>query len=172
MARWDEILTLPVQNPPTPEFSAADIMWSMVEGWKDSMDRLALIPFSRVNDFVRGESNNKECPTRFHVEARRRRPPTMNCKPKVDGILESTFKDPQVNEPRESDLRKANIDNDMNLMMKTIMFSRKGSPEKHLMKKVARCKSHNLLKLKAVKQLIGRNLLIVRKILLTRNISH
>uniref|UniRef100_A0A0D9VYW7 SWIM-type domain-containing protein n=2 Tax=Leersia perrieri TaxID=77586 RepID=A0A0D9VYW7_9ORYZ len=88
MARWDEILTLPVQNPPTPEFSAADIMWSMVEGWKDSMDRLALIPFSRVNDFVRGESNNKECPTRFHVEARRRRPPTMNCKPKVDGILE------------------------------------------------------------------------------------
>ncbi|KAG8081135.1 hypothetical protein GUJ93_ZPchr0007g6371 [Zizania palustris] len=88
MARWDEILTLPVQNPPTLEFSAADIMWSRVEGWRDSMDRLALIPFSRVNDFVRGESNNKECPTRFHVEARRRRPPTMSCKPKVDGILE------------------------------------------------------------------------------------
>ncbi|KAL6844363.1 hypothetical protein ACP4OV_026036 [Aristida adscensionis] len=88
MTRWDEILTLPVQNPPTLEFSAADIMWSMIEGWKDSMDRLALIPFSRVNDFVRGESNNKDCPTRFHVEARRRRPPTMNCKPKVDGILE------------------------------------------------------------------------------------
>uniref|UniRef100_A0ACD5XJC1 Uncharacterized protein n=1 Tax=Avena sativa TaxID=4498 RepID=A0ACD5XJC1_AVESA len=88
MARWDEILTLPVQNPTTLEFSAADITWSMVVGWKDSMDRLALIPFSRVNDFVRGESNNKECPTRFHVEARRRRPPTMNCKPKVDGILE------------------------------------------------------------------------------------
>ena len=88
MTRWDEILTLPVQNPPTLEFSAADIMWSMVVGWKDSMDRLALIPYSRVNDFVRGESNNKDCPTRFHVEARRRRPPTMNCKPKVDGILE------------------------------------------------------------------------------------
>lgn len=52
------------------------------------MDRLALIPYSRVNDFVRGESNNKDCPSRFHVEARRRRPPTMNCKPKVDGILE------------------------------------------------------------------------------------
>lgn len=88
MTRWDEILTLPVQNPTTLEFSAAEITWSMVEGWKDSMDRLALIPFSRVNDFVRGESNNKVCPTRFHVEARRRRPPTMNCKPKVDGILE------------------------------------------------------------------------------------
>ncbi|GJN24783.1 hypothetical protein PR202_gb12546 [Eleusine coracana subsp. coracana] len=88
MTRWDEILTLPVQNPTTLEFSAADIMWSMVEGWRDSMDRLALIPYSRVNDFVRGESNNKDCPTKFHVEARRRRSPTMNCKPKVDGILE------------------------------------------------------------------------------------
>ncbi|XP_047056295.1 uncharacterized protein LOC124662512 [Lolium rigidum] len=88
MARWDEILTLPVQNPTTLEFSAADITWSMVVGWKDSMDRLALIPFTRVNDFVRGESNNTECQTRFHVEARRRRRPTMKCKPKVDGILE------------------------------------------------------------------------------------
>ncbi|KAI5022467.1 hypothetical protein ZWY2020_059197 [Hordeum vulgare] len=88
MTRWDEILTLPVQNPTILEFSAADITWSMVEGWKDSMDRLALIPFSRVGDFVRGESNSKECPTRFHVEARRRRSPTMTCKPKVDGILE------------------------------------------------------------------------------------
>ncbi|VAH01931.1 unnamed protein product [Triticum turgidum subsp. durum] len=88
MTRWDEILTLPVQNPTILEFSAADITWSMVEGWKDSMDRLALIPFSRVGDFVRGESNNKACPTRFHVEARRRRSPTMTCKPKVDGILE------------------------------------------------------------------------------------
>ncbi|XP_020101546.1 uncharacterized protein LOC109719351 isoform X2 [Ananas comosus] len=88
MARWDEILTLPVQNPPTLEFSAADITWSRVEGWRESMDRLALIPFTRVNDFVRGESNNKECPTRFHVEARRRRPREMAYKPKVDGILE------------------------------------------------------------------------------------
>ncbi|KAJ6790841.1 Uncharacterized protein M6B38_248215 [Iris pallida] len=88
MARWDEILTLPVQNPPTPEFSAADITWSRVEGWRETMDRLALIPFTRVGDFVRGESNNKDCPTRFHVEARRRRPPEMAYKPKVDGILE------------------------------------------------------------------------------------
>ncbi|KAL5998429.1 hypothetical protein ACLOJK_009369 [Asimina triloba] len=88
MARWDEILTLPVQNPPTLEFSASDIMWSRVEGWRDAIDRVALIPFSRVDDFVRGESSNKDCPTRFHVEARRRRPPGMAYKPKVDGILE------------------------------------------------------------------------------------
>ncbi|KAI7746540.1 hypothetical protein M8C21_004682 [Ambrosia artemisiifolia] len=88
MARWDEILSLPVQNPPTLEISASDLVWSKVEGYRDNMDRLALIPFARVDDFVRGESNNKDCPTRFHVEARRRRSPKMSCKPKVDGILE------------------------------------------------------------------------------------
>ncbi|KAI0497553.1 hypothetical protein KFK09_020784 [Dendrobium nobile] len=88
MARWDEILSLPVQSPPNIEFSAADIVWSRVEGWRETMDKLALIPFSRVNDFVRGESNNKDCPTRFHVEARRRRSPEMANKLKVDGILE------------------------------------------------------------------------------------
>lgn len=88
MARWDEILSLPVQNPPMLEFCASDLVWSKVEGWRDNIDRLALIPFARVDDFVRGESNNKECPTRFHVEARRRRTPKMPYKPKVDGILE------------------------------------------------------------------------------------
>ncbi|KAL3603963.1 hypothetical protein D5086_004822 [Populus alba] len=75
-------------NPPTLEFSASDIIWSKVEGWRDNLDRLALIPFARVDDFVRGESANKECPTRFHVEARRRRPPQTSYKQKVDGILE------------------------------------------------------------------------------------
>ncbi|XP_004513230.1 uncharacterized protein [Cicer arietinum] len=88
MARWDAILSLPVQNPPTLEISSAEIVWSKVEGWHDKLDRVALIPFPRVDDFVRGESNNKECPTRFHVEARRRRAPSTSFKQKVDGILE------------------------------------------------------------------------------------
>lgn len=88
MARWDEILSLPVQNPPTLEFSSNDLVWSKVEGWRDNLDRIALIPFARVDDFVRGESSNKDCPTRFHVEARRRRKQSANYKPKVDGILE------------------------------------------------------------------------------------
>ncbi|XP_056174366.1 uncharacterized protein LOC115675481 [Syzygium oleosum] len=88
MARWDEILSLPVQNPPSLEFSAADLVWSKVEGWRDNIDRVALIPYARVDDFVRGESSNKDCPTRFHVEARRKRPLEMAYKPKVDGILE------------------------------------------------------------------------------------
>lgn len=88
MARWDEILSLPVQNPPTLEFASVDLVWSKVEGWRDKLDRVALIPFARVDDFVRGESSNKDCPTRFHVEARRRRSTSTSCKPKVDGILE------------------------------------------------------------------------------------
>lgn len=88
MARWDEILSLPVQSPSTSEFSSADLVWSKVEGWRDNMDRVALIPFARVDDFVRGESSNSDCPTRFHVEARRRRPPETAYKAKVDGILE------------------------------------------------------------------------------------
>ncbi|XP_021802802.1 uncharacterized protein LOC110755505 [Prunus avium] len=88
MARWDEILSLPVQSPPTLEFSSADIVWSKVEGWRDNKDRVALIPFARVDDFLRGESANKECPTRFHVEARRRRQAKTPYKPKVDGVLE------------------------------------------------------------------------------------
>ncbi|KAA0036918.1 Zinc ion binding protein isoform 1 [Cucumis melo var. makuwa] len=88
MARWDEIFSLPVQNPPTLEFSSADLVWSKVEGWRDNMDRVAVIPFARVGDFVRGESSNKECPTRFHVEARRRRALKAPFKAKVDGVLE------------------------------------------------------------------------------------
>ncbi|GFQ03851.1 hypothetical protein PHJA_002528900 [Phtheirospermum japonicum] len=88
MARWDFIHGLPVQNPPTLEFGASDLVWSRAEGWCDKMDRVAKIPFARVDDFVRGESNNKDCPTRFHVEARRRRYAKTRCKLKVDGILE------------------------------------------------------------------------------------
>ncbi|XP_077210645.1 uncharacterized protein LOC143846111 isoform X2 [Tasmannia lanceolata] len=88
MARWDEILSLLVQNPPTLEFSSADLVWSRVEGWHDTIDRVARIPFSRVDDFVRGESSNKDCPTRFHVEARRKKYREMPYNPKVDGVLE------------------------------------------------------------------------------------
>uniref|UniRef100_A0A7N0UNK0 SWIM-type domain-containing protein n=1 Tax=Kalanchoe fedtschenkoi TaxID=63787 RepID=A0A7N0UNK0_KALFE len=88
MARWDQILSLPVQNPSNLEFSATELVWSKVEGWRDTIDRVALIPFARVDDFVRGESANKDCPTRFHVEARRKRPPESAYKVKVDGILE------------------------------------------------------------------------------------
>ncbi|CAN8324381.1 unnamed protein product [Cochlearia groenlandica] len=88
MARWDQIFSLPVQNPTLPEFSSTDIVWSKIEGYRDNIDRLALIPYSRVDDFVRGESSNKDCPTSFHVEARRRKTKEQKYKAKVDSILE------------------------------------------------------------------------------------
>ncbi|KAM1718345.1 hypothetical protein ACFX11_026066 [Malus domestica] len=75
MATWDEIMSLPVQSPPALEFSSSDLVWSKVKGWRDKKDGVALILFPRVDDFLRGECSNKECPTRFHVEARRRRQP-------------------------------------------------------------------------------------------------
>lgn len=88
MARWDAILSLPVQSPSTLEFSASDLVWSKVEGWRDNIDRVALIPFARVDDFIRGEASNKDCPTGFHVEARRQRHAKASYKVKVDGVLE------------------------------------------------------------------------------------
>ncbi|VVB04077.1 unnamed protein product [Arabis nemorensis] len=88
MARWDHIFSLPVQNPTLLEFSSADLVWSKIEGYQNNIDRLALIPFSRIDDFVSGKSSNQDCPTNFHAKVRRRKPKELKYKPKVDGILE------------------------------------------------------------------------------------
>ncbi|KAH9326839.1 hypothetical protein KI387_007017, partial [Taxus chinensis] len=88
MARWDDILTLPVQEPPTIEFSSSDLVWVKVEGWGQNVDNVARIPFSRVNDFVKGESSSIEHPTKFRVEARRKKPECSSYKPRVDGYLD------------------------------------------------------------------------------------
>ncbi|GKF28322.1 hypothetical protein Tco_0094664, partial [Tanacetum coccineum] len=47
---------------------------------------LALIPFPRADDFIRGESNNKECPTRFKRESSRTNKESE--KAKLDGTLD------------------------------------------------------------------------------------
>eukprot|EP01018_Ginkgo_biloba_P021358 Gb_34654 [translate_table: standard] len=73
MARGADIRKLPVQDPPSKEFSSSHLNWSKVEGHHHSVDDVALIPFSRVEDFVKGESENVECPTRFHIERGRKR---------------------------------------------------------------------------------------------------
>ena len=78
MVSWDEILTLPVQNPLMLEFSAVDIVCSRVEGWRETMGRLAIIPYTRDINFLRGKSNNKDCPIQFHVKETRRLCPEMN----------------------------------------------------------------------------------------------
>ncbi|XP_031372668.1 uncharacterized protein LOC116187844 isoform X1 [Punica granatum] len=91
MARMEEILNLPVQEPPSAEFSAADIKWVKVEGGRLGGDNVALIPFSRVDDFVKGESANAECPANFRIESRRKRCEGSISKPRVDGYLEHTL---------------------------------------------------------------------------------
>ena len=82
MARWDEILSLLVH------LGIYCLLTLCGQRWKVGITKSIVIPFARVNDFVKGESKNKDCPSRFHVEARRRQSPDMTCKPKVDGILE------------------------------------------------------------------------------------
>ncbi|GFP80299.1 hypothetical protein PHJA_000173300 [Phtheirospermum japonicum] len=91
MARMEDILSLPVQDPPYTEFSALHIKWVTVEGGRQGGDDIALIPFSRVGDFVKGESSNAECPANFRVESRRKRAEGSLNKPRVDGYLEYTL---------------------------------------------------------------------------------
>ncbi|XP_039057707.1 uncharacterized protein LOC120201102 isoform X2 [Hibiscus syriacus] len=91
MARMEDILNLPVQDPPCTEFSAAHLTWVKVEGGRQGGDDIALIPFSRVDDFVKGESSNEECPASFRIESRRKRSEGSITKPRVDGYLEYTL---------------------------------------------------------------------------------
>ena len=91
MPRMEGILNLPVQDPLCPEFSAAHINWVKLEGGRQGGDDIALIPFARVDDFVKGESSNPECPASFRLESRRKRPVGSIAKPRVDGYLEYTL---------------------------------------------------------------------------------
>lgn len=86
-----DILNLPVQDPLCAEFSAANINWVKLEGGRQGGDDIALIPFARVGDFVKGESSNPDCPASFRVESRRKRPVGSVTKPRVDCYLEYTL---------------------------------------------------------------------------------
>lgn len=87
----EDILNLPVQDPPCAEFSAAHINWVRVEGGRKGGDDIALIHFARVDDFVKGESSNEKCPTSFRVESRRKRAEGSISKPRVDAYLQYTL---------------------------------------------------------------------------------
>ncbi|KAI8022974.1 hypothetical protein LOK49_LG03G02026 [Camellia lanceoleosa] len=91
MPRMEDILNLPVQDPPFTEFSAAHLNWVKVEGGRQGGDDIALIPYARVDNFVKGESGNAECPASFRVESRRKRPEGSVSKPRVDGYLKYTL---------------------------------------------------------------------------------
>ncbi|KAM7274630.1 hypothetical protein ACFE04_016496 [Oxalis oulophora] len=87
----EDILNLPVQDPPCTHFSAAHINWVKVEGGRQGGDHIALIPFARVPDFVKGESLNPDCPATFRIESRRKRSQGSIAKPRVDGYLQYTL---------------------------------------------------------------------------------
>ncbi|KAL6216910.1 hypothetical protein ACLB2K_010128 [Fragaria x ananassa] len=91
MARMEDILNLPVQDPPCAEFSAAHIKWVKVDGGRHGGDDIALIPYARVDDFVKGESLNADCPASFRIESKRKRAEGSVSKPRVDGYLEYTL---------------------------------------------------------------------------------
>ncbi|XP_068482225.1 uncharacterized protein [Phaseolus vulgaris] len=91
MPRMEDILNLPVQDPLCTELSAAYINWVKLEGGRQGGDDIALIPFARVDDFVKGESSNPECPASFRIESRRKRAEGSIAKPRVDGYLEYTL---------------------------------------------------------------------------------
>ncbi|KAB1222177.1 hypothetical protein CJ030_MR2G023415 [Morella rubra] len=87
----EDILSLPVQDPPFAEFSAAHLKWVKVEGGRLGGDDIALIPYARVDNFVKGESSNAECPASFRIESSRKRSEGSISKPRVDGYLEYTL---------------------------------------------------------------------------------
>lgn len=82
-ARMEDILNLPVQDPPCAEFSASQLKWVKIVGGRQGGDDVALIPFARVEDFVKGESSNADCPASFRIESRRRRREGSTSKPRV-----------------------------------------------------------------------------------------
>ncbi|KAM1200734.1 hypothetical protein ACFX2I_016974 [Malus domestica] len=91
LARMEDILNLPVRDPRHAEFSAAHIKWVKVEGGRQGGDDIALIPFARVGDFVKGECSSAECPASFRVESRRKIHEGSINKPRFDGYLEYTL---------------------------------------------------------------------------------
>lgn len=107
LPRMEDILNLQVQDPPSAEFSAAHLNWVKVKGGRLGGDDIALIPFARAEDFVKGESSNAECPASFRIESRRKRAEGSIRKPRVDGYLEYTLY--------------------VNLLVSLAMFSKKNS---------------------------------------------
>jgi len=69
----DSIDDIPVQDPPEEIFSAVDLTWTKYAASEHHVDDVALIPYDRLDAFIRGECSNVECPTQFHIERGRKR---------------------------------------------------------------------------------------------------
>lgn len=64
--KWTTVMDLKVQDLPGKDiFSSIDLNWSEVVKGDKSIDRVALIPYSRVPDFIKGEEMNPNAPCKF-----------------------------------------------------------------------------------------------------------
>ena len=67
MGKWETINELEVQDPEElMEFSTEELTRTEVWG-----DQFAIIPYSRLKDFISGEQLNEGAPTQFIVNSRR-----------------------------------------------------------------------------------------------------
>ena len=64
--KWEAIMDLEVKDPKNMViFSSRDLVWSKIHRENMSIDRIALIPSSRVPDFIKGEGENPDAPCTF-----------------------------------------------------------------------------------------------------------
>ena len=69
MGKWEEINELEVEDPEDMvEFFAEDLTW--MEIWDD---QVAVIPYCRLQDFIKGEKVRENSPIQFFVQTRRTR---------------------------------------------------------------------------------------------------
>lgn len=82
--KWEEILELEVQDLQNmKKFSAKDLTWTQVFG-----DQVAVIPYSRFADFIRGEQSIQNAPTHFVVNQERVRQEEEITHSRIDTYLE------------------------------------------------------------------------------------
>lgn len=64
--KWSVILNQQVQDLSGKNvFSQTDLMWNEIRRLDKSVDRVALIPYSRLPDFIKGEEMNPDAPCKF-----------------------------------------------------------------------------------------------------------
>jgi len=82
--KWEEILELEVEDPEDMIiFSAEDLTWMQVYG-----DQVAVIPYSRFQDFISGEESNPNASTQFVVYKERVRDVEDITHSRIDTYLE------------------------------------------------------------------------------------
>ena len=64
--KWSSIMDIEVQDLSQKDiFSSVGMRWSEVLKEDKSVDRVAIIPYSRVPDFIKGEQINLDAPCSF-----------------------------------------------------------------------------------------------------------